>query len=86
MTMNPDQLSCLIDGELEADSLAAALQALASRADAREAVTLFQIVGDALRGRVVEDDGYSRRILAALDGVQIERQARGVDPESQQAL
>jgi negative regulator of sigma E activity len=71
--MNTDQLSSLIDGELAANDVDAALGALASDKDAREAVTLFQIVGDAMRGRIVEDDGYSRRILAALDRVKIER-------------
>ena len=71
--MNTDQLSSLIDGELAANDVAAALGTLASDRDAREAVTLFQIVGDAMRGRIVEDDGYSRRILAALDLVKIER-------------
>ena len=71
--MNTDQLSSLIDGELAANDVDAALGTLASDRDAREAVTLFQIVGDAMRGRIVEDDGYSRRILAALDLVKIER-------------
>ena len=71
--MNTDQLSSLIDGELAASDVGAALGALASDSDAREAVTLFQIVGDAMRGRAVEDDGYSRRILAALDLVKSER-------------
>ena len=71
--MNTDQLSSLIDGELAANDVDAALGTLASDRDAREAVTLFQIVGDAMRGRIVEDAGYSRRILAALDLVKIER-------------
>ncbi|CAN0478783.1 unnamed protein product, partial [Phaeothamnion confervicola] len=59
--------------ELAVTEVGAALGALALDHDAREAVTLFQIVGDAMRGRIVEDDGYSRRILAALDMVKIER-------------
>ena len=71
--MKTDQLSSLIDGELEPANVGAALGMLAADADAREAVTLFQIIGDSLRGRVVEDDGYSRRILAALDRVAIDR-------------
>lgn len=71
--MNTYQLSSLIDGELAANDVDTALGKLASDRDAREAVTLFQIVGDAMRGRIVEDDGYSRRILAALDLVKIER-------------
>lgn len=73
MTMNLDQLSSLLDGELEPGSLAPVLGTLAANADAREAITLYQIVGDAMRGRVVEDDGYSLRIFAALDREQIER-------------
>ena len=64
--MSPDQLSRLIDADLESESLDAALRALSQDTGAREAVTVFQLVGDALRGRAVEDDGYSRRILAAL--------------------
>ena len=71
--MKTDQLSSLIDGELEPANVGAALGTLAADANAREAVTLFQIIGDSLRGRVVEDDGYSRRILAALDRVAIDR-------------
>ncbi|MBL8385196.1 MAG: hypothetical protein JNM90_19080 [Burkholderiales bacterium] len=70
--MTPIQLSRLIDGDLEPDLLGAALGALGRDPAARETVTLHQLVGDALRGRVVEDDGYSRRILAALDGVRID--------------
>jgi len=71
--MKTDQLSSLIDGECDVCDIDAALRSLASSQEARESVTLFQIVGDAMRGRVVEDDGYSRRIFAALDKVQIER-------------
>ncbi len=71
--MNTDQLSSLIDGELEVADVGAALAALATDTDARDAVTVFQIIGDSLRGRMVEDDGYSRRIFAALDQVQIDR-------------
>jgi hypothetical protein len=71
--MKTDQLSSLMDGECDIGDIDAALITLASSHEARESVTLFQIVGDAMRGRVVEDDGYSRRIFAALDKVQIER-------------
>ena len=71
--MKTDQLSSLMDGECDVGDINAALNVLASNPDARETVTLFQIVGDAMRGRVVEDDGYSRRIFAALDKVQIDR-------------
>jgi negative regulator of sigma E activity len=70
--MTPAQLSRLIDADAAAPELDAALQALAGDAVARETVTVYQIIGDALRGRAVEDDGYSRRILAALEGVTID--------------
>ena len=70
--MRPDQLSRLIDADLESDALDAALRALNKNADAREAVTVYQMVGDALRGRVVEDDGYRRRIFAALAKARID--------------
>ena len=73
MTMTTDQLSPLLDGELDTGALARTLQLLASNADAREKVSVYQMVGDAMRGRAVEDDGYSLRILAALDREEIER-------------
>lgn len=69
--MKPIELSCLIDGDFEPGAIGLALAALAGDPAARETVTLHQLVGDALRGRVVEDDGYSRRILASLDGERI---------------
>ncbi len=70
--MSPEQLSRLIDADLAADSLDAALQTLTASAHARESVTVYQIVGDALRGRAVEDDGYSRRIFTALSKTRID--------------
>ncbi len=70
--MNPEQLSRLIDADLELDSLDATLRVLSDDAGAREALTSYQMIGDALRGRVVEDDGYSRRIFAALARARID--------------
>ncbi|GEM_PF-6923545 len=70
--MSPDQLSRLIDADLESENLDAALRALSGDTDAREAVSVFQMVGDALRGRVVEDHCYSQRIFAALAKVRID--------------
>ena len=64
--MSPEQLSRLIDADLESDSLDATLRTLGDDANAREAVTAYQMVGDALRGRTVEDACYSQRIFAAL--------------------
>lgn len=70
--MSPDQLSRLIDADLESENLDTALRALSGDTAAREALTVFLMVGDALRGRAVEDDGYSRRILVALAEVRID--------------
>jgi len=71
--MKTEQLSSLIDGEVEARDVETALKLLATSAEARESVTVFQIIGDAMRGRAVEDNGFSQRIFAALDQVKIER-------------
>ncbi len=70
--MSPDQLSRLIDADFESDTLDAALRALGDDANARDSVTVYQMVGDALRARVVEDDGYSQRIFAALAKARID--------------
>ena len=70
--MSPDQLSRLIDADLESDTLDTTLRALDIDSNAREAVSVYQVIGDALRGRSVEDDGYSQRIFAALAKVRID--------------
>lgn len=70
--MSPEQLSRLIDADLLSDALNATLRALGNDANARESVSAYQMVGDALRGRVVEDDGYSQRIFAALAKTRID--------------
>ncbi len=59
-------MSKLLDGDADIGAIGAGVAMLASDADAREAVYVYQLIGDALRGRAVADDGYSRRIIAAL--------------------
>ncbi len=71
--MNTEPISRLIDADLEPESLDAVLAALATDATAREAVSVYQTIGDALRGRAVEDDGYSRRIFEAIARIDAER-------------
>lgn len=66
-----EEISGLIDGEdadgaIDAAATSAALAHLRGAADAREAVSVYTLIGDALRGWPVADDGYSRRIIAAL--------------------
>lgn len=70
--MTPERLSRLIDADLEPELIDSALRELGSNNVARESVTVYQLVGDALRGRAVEDDGYSQRIFRALSGVRID--------------
>ena len=70
--MTPEQLSRLIDADLEAELIDSALTELGMNELARESVTVYQLVGDALRGRAVEDAGYSQRIFKALSGVRID--------------
>lgn len=70
--MTPEQLSRLIDADLEPELIDAALSELGSNHVARESVAVYQLVGDALRGRAVEDDGYSLRIFKALADVRID--------------
>lgn len=70
--MTPERLSRLIDADLEPELIDSALRELGSNNVARERVTVYQLVGDALRGRAVEDDGYSQRIFRALSGVRID--------------
>ena len=70
--MTPEQLSRLIDADLEAELIDSALTELGMNELARESVTVYQLVGDALRGRAVEDAGYSQRIFKALAGVRID--------------
>ena len=72
-----EAISGLLDGEdasgaIGAAATSAALAQLRLAADAREAVSVYTLIGDALRGWPVADDGYSRRIIAALGQVRLD--------------
>lgn len=62
--MDRSSLSDFLDGEIDAGRLDAVLQALGTDPQAREAITTWQLIRDALGGTRALDDGYSRRILA----------------------
>jgi negative regulator of sigma E activity len=72
-------VSKLLDGQVEAESLKATLDAVTSQPAARDRFTLYALVGDALRGNSTEDDGFSVRIFERLrkEAVRIEP---GYDP------
>ncbi len=74
-----EKISLLLDGQLPAGEVAGALDDLGAQARLRDRFTLYGLVGDALRGLSVPDDGFSRRIVERLrrEGVQMEA---GYDP------
>lgn len=62
--MDRSTLSDFLDGEIDAQRVDAVLQALRVDPEARDAITTWQLIRDALGGTRALDDGYSRRILA----------------------
>lgn len=73
------KVSQLLDGQLSAEETRSTLEALGARAELRDRYTLYGLVGDAMRGVSVPDDGFSLRILERLkrEGARIEE---GFDP------
>lgn len=61
-----ESLSALLDGEVSADELGAALAQLRGEPVCRDDVTIYQMIADALAGHRALDDGYTARILARL--------------------
>lgn len=73
------KVSLLLDGQLEGDEAAAALEEIERDAALRDRYTLYGLAGDALRGNPTPDDGFSQRIFERLkrEGVRIDP---GYDP------
>ena len=73
------KVSLLLDSQLDADDVAHVLQDLGTNDVLRDRFTLYGLVGDAMRGVSVPDDGFSTRIFARLrrEGVKMED---GYDP------
>jgi negative regulator of sigma E activity len=59
-------LSALIDGEISPDEFGATLARLHRDPDARDDVTVYQLIADALAGHRALDDGFTVRILSRL--------------------
>jgi negative regulator of sigma E activity len=72
-------VSMLLDGQLSSEEVPAALRAVGSDPQLRDRYTVYGLLGDALRGLSVPDDGFSVRIIDRLrrEGVKIEP---GFDP------
>ena len=73
------RVSLLLDGQLVAGEVKAALDEAATDPLLRDRYTVYGLVGDALRGNSTPDDGYSERIFERIrrEGAQIET---GCDP------
>ena len=71
-----ERLSAMLDGEVSPDELGAALAELRATPEERDAVTVYQLIKDAVSGVRVLDDGYSVRILARLAAHRAQNKAR----------
>ena len=73
------KVSLLLDSQLDADDVAQVLSDLGADDALRDRFTVYALVGDAMRGVNVPDDGFSIRIFARLhrEGVKVED---GYDP------
>jgi negative regulator of sigma E activity len=60
------KVSLLLDSQLDAGDVARVLQELGADDALRDRFTIYALVGDAMRGVNVPDDGFSTRIFARL--------------------
>ena len=67
-----EKLSLLMDNEAEANEISPLLDLLKNNPTARDEWTVMHLIGDATRGLVVADDGFSLRIFDILQAVQID--------------
>ena len=72
-------VSLLLDGQLARDEVESALAGLAADPALRDRYTVYGLVGDALRGLAVPDDGFSRRIFERMGRERVRMEA-GFDP------
>ena len=73
------KVSLLLDSQLDPDDVAKVLNDLGADTALRDRFTVYGLVGDAMRGVNVPDDGFSKRIFARLrrEAVKVED---GYDP------
>jgi negative regulator of sigma E activity len=67
-----EKLSLLMDSEVETSEISSLLDLLKNNPDARDQWTAMQMIGDATRGLVVADDGFSMRIFDKLKSILID--------------
>jgi negative regulator of sigma E activity len=73
---NNELLSAMLDGEVSPDELGSAIATLRTARDERDAVTVYQLIKDAISGVGVLDDGYTVRILARLEAHRAQSKSR----------
>jgi len=68
------KVSLLLDSQLEGEDIARVLKDLGTDDVLRDRFTIYGLVGDAMRGVNVPDDGFSKRIFGRLrrEGVKME--------------
>ena len=68
------KVSLLLDSQLDTEDVAHVLEDLGKDDVLRDRFTVYALVGDAMRGVNVPDDGFSKRIFARLrrEGVKME--------------
>ncbi|MBA0014387.1 MAG: hypothetical protein JW384_00579 [Nitrosomonadaceae bacterium] len=70
--LEPELEGSWIESTNTGDRTRSLIETIRSNADARNDWFLYHLVGDAMRGKPINDDGFSVRILARLEGVEIE--------------
>ena len=68
------KVSLLLDSQLDTEDVARVLKELGADDVLRDRFTIYGLIGDAMRGVNVLDDGFSKRIFARLrrEGVKME--------------
>ena len=76
-----EKISRLLDGQMDVAEVRSVLAEIAVDPAARDRLTIYNLLGDVLRGNSTPDDGYTLRFLDRLreDGTRIEP---GYDPLS----
>ena len=69
------KVSQVLDGQLDVEVTKSTLDEIVSDAGLRDRLTIFGLVGDALRGNSAPDDGFTKRILERM-----EREAVKIEP------
>lgn len=69
------KVSELLNGQLAGEEVGRALEEVAAAAELRDRFTLYNLIGDVLRGNSTPDDGYTKRIMERMqrEGVRIEQ-------------